>query len=180
MDLKEITPRLWELIHSAGKALAEVLVVTIFGIFPFLLAVLRYNTIQHPQTGIDIAPVFEQSFSGGQLFLYTFSLLGTLLWLAFFDWTAPVRLHRWVLGLAVLLVGFVLVGLGGIDPTFSTIRNQAIVSLSFWCYGLYTLFYFLLLLGAKQTPPAAGATFNADAERLKSKLKGLETTGESA
>jgi hypothetical protein len=163
-----------QLLYVLGKAFAEVFVVTIFGIFPFLLAVLRYNTIQHPQAGIDIIPVFQQSFSGGQLFLYAFSLLGTLLWLAFFNWTTPIRLHRWLLGLIVLVVGFVLVGLGGIDPTFSTIQNPAIVSLSFWCYGAYTVIYFLLLLEAKQPPPPAGNTFKADAEKLKEKLKGLE------
>lgn len=159
----------------ALKAFAEVLVVTIFGVFPFLLAVMRYNTVQHPQNGIEIVPVFEQSFSGGQLFLYAFSLLGILLWLAFFDWTTPVRLYRWVLGLVVLIVGFALVGLGGIDPTFSTIQNRSVVSLSFWCYGAYTLIYFLLLLAAKEPPPSAGDTFRVDADRLKAKFNALET-----
>jgi hypothetical protein len=163
-----------EAAHIVLKAFAEVLVVTLFGIFPFLLAVLRFNAVQHPQARIDITPVLDQSFSGGQLFLYAFSLLGMLLWLAFFNWTTPVRLHRWVLGLIVLIVGFVLVALGGIDPTFSTIQNPAIVSLSFWCYGLYTLIYFLLLLGANQSPPAVGSTFQVDVERLKEKLRELE------
>lgn len=175
MSLKELGERIGEFLTDRfAKAFAEVAVVTICGILPFLLAVLRYNTIKHPQAGIEIAPVFLESFSGGQLFLYAFSLLGTLLWLAIFNWTIPRRPLRWILGLCVVIVGFALVGLGGIDPSFSTIQNVEIVGLSKWCYGLFTLIYFLLLLAAKEPPPKAGATFASDAGKMAEKLKGLE------
>jgi hypothetical protein len=101
------------------ESFAEVLIVTLVGIVPFMVAVIRYNAINGKEVEFDVRTVFLSSFSGGQLYLYAFSLLGTLLWLSIFKWTVPQRAYRWVLALIVTLVGFLIAALGGIDPTFS-------------------------------------------------------------
>jgi hypothetical protein len=155
------------------ESFAEVLIVTVVGIVPFVLAVLRHNATNGKVTEFDIRSVFVSSFSGGQLYLYAFSLLGTLLWLSVFKWTVPQRAYKWILGLIVTLVGFLIAALGGIDPTFSTINNAAIVRLSFYCYGIFVIIYFLLLIGEKEKPPSARATLRDEASALVSKLNNL-------
>ncbi len=69
------------------ESFAEVFIVTLIGIAPFMLAVVRYNAVSGKGPEFDFSTVFASSFSGGQLYLYAFSMLGTLLWLSIFKWT---------------------------------------------------------------------------------------------
>jgi hypothetical protein len=119
--LEEITNLFLIWVRPFFESFAEVFIVTLIGIAPFLLAVIRHNAINGKGSEFDIGTVFVSSFSGGQLYLYAFSMLGTLLWLSIFKWTVPLRAYRWILALIVILIGFLIVALGGIDPTFSTI-----------------------------------------------------------
>jgi hypothetical protein len=168
--LDEITNLFGVWIRPFLESIAEVLIVTLIGIAPFLLAVIRHNAINDKASEFDIGTVFVSSFSGGQLYLYAFSMLGTLLWLSIFKWTVPQRAYRWFLALVVVLIGFLIVALGGIDPTFSTINNAAIVRLSFYCYGSFVIIYFLLLIGEKEKPSSARKTFREEANALVGKL----------
>ncbi|MBB4370181.1 hypothetical protein GGD63_002974 [Bradyrhizobium sp. cir1] len=155
------------------ESFAEVCIVIIVGVAPFVLAVIRHNATSGKDADFDINTVFASSFSGGQLYLYAFSLLGTLLWLSIFKWTVPQRAYKWILGLIVTLAGFLIAALGGIDPTFSTINNTAIVRLSYYCYALFVVIYFMLLIGEKEKPPSARSTLRQEADALVDKLKAL-------
>lgn len=165
--LRGIAAKFWQ----TAECLAEVAIVVFFGIFPFIVAVLRHNALAG--SNIDVPTVFTESLSGGQLYLYAFSLFGTLLWLSVFNWTIPRRLYRLALAAIVIVLGFIIVALGGVDPTFSKLQNTAIVTMSFYCYGAFIVIYFLLLFGSKETPPAARASLDDEAKELMGKLRQL-------
>jgi hypothetical protein len=61
--------------------------------------------------------------------------------------------------------------MGGIDPTFSTIKNQAVISLSYYCYVLCVILYLLLLLISKRKPPSVRETENAQTKDLIGKAR---------
>jgi hypothetical protein len=148
------------------EAVAEVAVVVFFGIFPFIVAVIRYNMVTNVSDAIDFATAFNNSFSGGQLYLYAFSLFGTLMWLSFFNWTIPFYKSRIFVAGVVLVIGFIIIAMGGIDPTFSTIKNKSLVALSRYCYAICIILYLLLILISKAEPPSVRATTESQAKGL--------------
>ncbi len=172
-------PRLLHWCGLLAQAFAEVFIVVIIGILPFLIAVIRYNFDKNdPAHRFDISTVFADSFSGGQLYLYAFSLLGTLMWLGVFNWTVQYRAARLLLALIVILIGFALAGLGGIDPTFSTIRNRAIVDMSVYFYVVSIAIYFLLLVITKLEPPSFRRTLGGETAALIDRYNGLQGQGQ--
>jgi hypothetical protein len=153
------------------EAAAEVIVVVLFGIFPFIVAVVRYNVVNNASDAFEFAATFNDSFSGGQLYLYAFSLFGTLMWLSFFNWTIPYYRSRLFIAALVIVIGFLIVAMGGIDPTFSTIKNKSIVKLSQYCYGICIVLYLLLLLISKAEPPSVNQTTETEAKSLIDKAR---------
>jgi hypothetical protein len=153
------------------ESLAEVLVVAFFGLFPFVVAVIRHNAIADASDAFEFITTFESSFSGGQLYLYAFSLFGTLMWLAFFNWTIPFYKSRLVIAAIVIVIGFLIVAMGGVDPTFSSIRNKSLVELSYYCYAICIALYLLLLLISKSKPPTVDDTVDTEANSLISKAR---------
>jgi hypothetical protein len=148
------------------EAAAEVIIVVLFGIFPFIVAVVRYNMIKNASDSFEITTTFNDSFSGGQLYLYAFSLFGTLMWLSFFNWTIPFYKSRIFIAAIVIFIGFLIVAMGGIDPTFSTIKNKSIVNLSYYCYVSCIVLYLFLLVISKAEPPSVNETTDFEAKNL--------------
>lgn len=149
------------------ESFVEVTVVVFFGLFPFVVAVIRHNAAADTASDtLEIATSFNQSFSGGQLYLYSFSLFGTLMWLAFFNWTIPFYRSRLTIAALVIVIGFLIVAMGGVDPTFSTIKNKPLISASYYCYGFCIVLYLLLLLISKAKPPTVDETVDAEADTL--------------
>lgn len=153
------------------EAAAEVAVVVFFGIFPFIVAVVRYNMVNNASDAFEFATTFNDSFSGGQLYLYAFSLFGTLMWLSFFNWTIPFYKSRIFVAGIVLIIGLLIVAMGGIDPTFSTIKNKSIVKLSHYCYAICIALYLILLLISKAQPPSVNETTETEAKSLIDKAR---------
>ena len=153
------------------EAAAEVTVVVLFGIFPFIVAVVRYNVANNASDAFEFAATFNESFSGGQLYLYAFSLFGTLMWLSFFNWTIPYYKSRLLIAAVVIVIGFLIVAMGGIDPTFSTIKNKSVVKLSQYCYGICIILYLLLLLISKAEPPSVNETTETEAKSLMDRAR---------
>jgi hypothetical protein len=153
------------------EAVAEVAVVILFGIFPFIVAVIRYNVVNNASDAFEFITTFNDSFSGGQLYLYAFSLFGTLMWLSFFNWTIPYYKSRLFVAAIVIIIGFLIVAMGGIDPTFSTIKNKSIVKLSHYCYGICIILYLLLLSISKAQPPSVNETMETQAKSLADKAR---------
>jgi len=98
-------------------------------------------------------------------------LTSTLMWLSFFNWTIPYYKSRLFIAAIVLVIGFLIVAMGGIDPTFSTIKNKSIVKLSYYCYGICIVLYLLLLLISKAEPPSVNETTEAEAKSLINKAR---------
>jgi hypothetical protein len=61
--------------------------------------------------------------------------------------------------------------MGGIDPTFSTIKNKAIVALSQYCYAICIILYLLLILISKAEPPSVKETMETQAKGLIDKAR---------
>ncbi|WJR79645.1 hypothetical protein [Bradyrhizobium sp. NP1] len=153
------------------EALAEVVVVVFFGILPFIVAVIRYNVVNNVSDVFEYTTTFNDSFSGGQLYLYAFSLFGTLMWLSFFNWTIPFYKSRILIAAIVIVVGLLIVAMGGIDPTFSTIKNKSVVKLSHYCYAICIILYLLLLLISKAEPPSVNETTESEARSLMARAR---------
>ena len=153
------------------EAFAEVIVVVFFGLFPFIVACCSLQRDQWRLDAFEITTAFQDSFSGGQLYLYASLLFGTLMWLSFFNWTIPFYKSRIFIAGIVLVIGLLIVAMGGIDPTFSTIKNKPIVELSRYCYAICIILYLLLILISKAEPPSVKETTDLQAKDLIGKAR---------
>lgn len=160
--------QLYRLFGRCSEAAAEVCVVIVLGFVPFFISAARFN--YEKKEKFDLSSVFIESFSGGQLYLYAFSLFGTLMWLSLFNWQIPYTKGRIAIGFFLVLLGLLISGLGGIDPTFSKIINYDIVSWGYWIYALFVVFYFALIILSKQQPPTVSATLNLETDELLQKF----------
>lgn len=143
----------------------EVFVVTIFSLIPLVISALAHNAGKENYQ-FEITPIIQSSFGGGQLFLYSFSLIGTLIWLSFVRWDIPRIAPRIVIGLIVVVTGFLITSLAGIDPTLSNIKNPFLIDVSYYIYFATILTYYLLLFFCKIEPPSPEESLNKGSNDL--------------
>jgi len=114
-----------------------------------------------------VGGLFWSAISSGQLYLYSFSLFGTLFWLCQkeHDNFARFRPRVYLMFLAfapcVLILGVYL-----LNPTMANPLSTRLIGISFWTYLLYICLYYILLVFDNFEPPPLE-------ERLQSEAKAL-------
>ena len=154
-----------EFLRRIGSAILEVLCVGTLGVTPLLAA--SFLNI-HSQDGSVAGSManLRQYVQLGQLFLYSFAMIGTLLWLLLARSTGAHLLFRVLLGLATLAVAIIAVGVFMQDPRMSTQLNDFLVQVSFGCFFTCLITYFFLLMCESAPPRPAGAAFQPDINKL--------------
>lgn len=133
-------------------ALYEVFVVCGLSLIP-LLALAVFDQLHSAE------PDFEQLFWGalgsGQLYLYSFSLFGTLFWLCQKEHENFSRFEpRLFLMLAIFIPCALIIVIYATNPTMSKPLAPRFVNLSFMVYSLYCALYYVLLVFDHLEPPA--------------------------
>lgn len=154
---------------SHKEAAEEVALVSVISLVPLLLLPL----IEHLRSNLGVQiTVLWQAISAGQLYLYSFSLLGTLHWLSQKD---RANLHRFpprkYLSLFVWLPAIIMFIVYSFDPTLSKPLSHTLVWISIASYILYVSLYYVLLVFEKLPPPETGKTLETDAKSLMIKYQ---------
>jgi hypothetical protein len=132
----------------------EVSLVCGISLVPLLLLPL----IEHLRSNVEIpGNVLWQAVSSGQLYLYSFSLLGTLHWLAEKDREQFLRFPpRKYLSLFVWVPAIIMFIVYSFDPSLSKPLSHTLIWTSIAFYILYVFLYYVLLVFDKLPPPDAG------------------------
>ncbi len=146
------------------EAAQEVGLVCGIALVPLLLLPL----IEHLRSNLEVpATVLWQAISSGQLYLYSFALLGTLHWLSQKDRAdRPYFPPRKYLSLCVWLPAIIMFIVYSFDPSLSKRLSRTLILISIIFYLLYVVLYYVLLVFEKLPPPPANKSLSDGAEVL--------------
>lgn len=145
-------------------AAEEVFFVCAISLLPLiLLAVID----QLRQNSASVTGLFWSAIGAGQLYLYSFSLFGTLFWLCQkehenFQRFEPRRYLMFLIWVPSVLIILVY----ALDPTLSVPLKPNFVRASFWVYGLYVVLYYVLLVFDNLEPPDVESYLQESANEL--------------
>jgi hypothetical protein len=154
-----------EFVSRIGTALLEVFCVGTLGLAPLLTA--SFLDIHLHGAGLTQPLAHLNDFIQlGQLFLYAFAMIGTLVWLLLARSTNAHVLFRIVLGLVTIAITIVSVGIFMQDPTMSTKLSDFLVMMSIVCLiGCLATYFFLLMCESAPVKPA-GSSYRKDINKL--------------
>jgi hypothetical protein len=157
-------------IASLLRAIPEPLFIAFFCIFPLFISAIAhyYADFKAYSANPKLQPaVFSRSLGGtiahGELYLYCFSLFGTLLWLCAIDRpNRPFRL-RWLLLLPICAIGLVSVAIYAINPDYYTVAPPGFIELSIIFYAIYVVIHVIL---TNMLAPDLSETFARGARQI--------------
>lgn len=148
------------------KALSEVVIVSAFAIFPLLLLPIITSLKNDADVPFEWSKILMSALSSGQLYIYSFSTFGTIMWLCLEDVSdKPFPPRKWFGALAVLS-GMVCLIVYSFDPSLTKPLNSVLVQWSIAIYVGYLLMYYALLVFKLVRAPDLAESLNEGASRL--------------
>jgi uncharacterized membrane protein len=145
------------------QAFEEVCFVCIVSLVPLFCLPL----IEHARGLQSWDNLFWDAIDSGQLYLYSFGLLGTLLWLVLKDRSETVPFApRKYLALFVIFPAMAILIVYTIDPTLRRHLSDPLVKASIFFYLLYCLMYYVLLVFDKLPPPDTESWLTQESQQL--------------
>lgn len=148
------------------RAFEEVFVVTIVSIFPLLLLPFVASIKVSAETPFDFTNTVWSAVASGQLYLYSFSLFGTLIWLCVEDVSSREFAPRKYFSIAAILAAFLCLLVYGYDPGLNKPLNPVLVRISIWIYVAYVLMYYALLVFKMLRAPSVTDTVDTEVNSL--------------
>lgn len=153
------------------RAFAEVFVVSVVSIVPLLLLPFITSVKASAETPFDLMTTIWTAISSGQLYLYSFAMLGMIIWLSVEDVSSKPFPPRKYFVVAAILSGFLCLLVYGSDPSLSKPLNPVVVRISVWIYCGYLLMYYVLLVFKMLRAPPFGDTVNSEVDSLISQSR---------
>lgn len=161
--------------RGAWYALAQVTIVSIFGIAPLAFTALQTeNLLGSNDNKLNFWELIWAALDDGQLFFYAFSLVGTLIWLSIGDWKSDYGPFRILFTLVFMLFAFLLAASGIFNPRFEASQSEFAVGMSFTIYFLFLFLYFLLIARTQFPAINLSSLFTKSGDRLASKARELQ------
>lgn len=148
------------------RAFEEVLVVILVSIFPLLLLPFVASIKLPAETPFDFSKTIWSAITSGQLYLYSFSLFGTLIWLCVEDVSSREFPPRKYFSVAAILAAFLCLVVYGGDPSLTKPLNPVLVKTSIWIYAAYVLMYYALLVFKMLRAPSITDTVDSEVKNL--------------
>lgn len=151
--------------NAHWKAFCEVGCVCLFSLVPLGVSLFAQNA-QAADGIVSVVPTLDKLFGKGQMYLMGYALFGTIFWLAFFGGDKEPHVARRTLGALAILAILPVVGIFGVDPTFSNVANPKIVGLGYYFYAAFAVIYYLLLFYVEIDPPSPNDVFERETASL--------------
>ena len=148
------------------RAFDEVLVVILVSVFPLLLLPFVTSLKHPPETPFEFTTTIWSAIASGQLYLYSFSLFGTIVWLLVEDVSSREFPPRKYFSVAAILTAFLCLIVYGFDPGLTKPLNPVLVRISIWIYIAYVLMYYALLVFKMLRAPSISETVNSEVSNL--------------
>ncbi len=148
------------------RAFEEVFVVTIVSIFPLLLLPFVASLKVAADTPFTFTKAIWSAIESGQLYLYSFSLFGTLIWLCVEDVSSKEFPPRKYFAIAAILTAFICLLVYGYDPGLTRQLNPTLIETSLCIYVLYVAMYYALLVFKMLRAPSVSDTVDTEVNTL--------------
>lgn len=152
-----------------SDALGEVFCVCVVGILPLIFVGL--GSIQVTEPASALAAALLNPVSKGQLFLYSFSLFGSLIWIFITQAKVYTRMWLGIYTTALVAPGAAAIFFYGRNPNMDSKMNPYISILSIVFYLLYVLIYIRLLTHIPTQVASFGETTSKDAKDTADRSK---------
>jgi hypothetical protein len=147
-------------------AFFEVLTIVFFSFTPAIFLASQRATAKSAPEGI-FWPTLVSTIKNGQLILFTWTMLGTMVWLILPIWgNNRFVVLRSFLTLVVIFLAIWITSIGGYDPTYQN-PNPSLVTASVYIYALSLIVYVFLKVINDPPAPDLGKTFRKDEEALE-------------
>jgi hypothetical protein len=148
------------------RAFEEVFVVVVVSIFPLVLLPFIASARLSADTPFDFASTIWSAIASGQLYLYSFSLFGTLIWLCVEDVSSREFPPRKYFTIAAILAAFLCLLVYSFDPGLTKPLNPVLTKISIWIYVAYVLMYYALLVFKMLRAPSVSDTVDHEVNNL--------------
>jgi hypothetical protein len=148
------------------RAFEEVFVVSVVSIVPLGLLPFIASIKLGAETPFDLENTIWAAISSGQLYLYSFAMLGMIIWLSVEDVSSKPFPPRKYFIVAAIISAFLCLLVYESDPGLSKQLNPFVVKVSVWIYGGYLAMYYALLVFKMVRAPSLGETVDTDVEGL--------------
>jgi hypothetical protein len=150
------------------SAFLEVTVTTALSLVP-LLAIGLVAFVKNT-TGTSLVDALFEPVNRGQLFLYCFSTLATVLWLIFYD---SGQLSRITIGPLVVILILYVVLLLGVDPQMTSLTNPTIIESSYYIYTISVFLHLIILSIKNAKPPSVDEAIESGVGNLEANVDAL-------
>jgi hypothetical protein len=148
------------------RAAEEVVFVAIVSILPLLVLPVLSSVKAPPDTPFAFEKIVWEAIASGQLYLYSFSLFATIMWLCVEDISNKEFPPRKYFVLGSLGTAFLCILVYGADPSLSKPLNPTLISISVYIYIAYLFMYYSLLVFKMLRAPDVSETTAANVNRL--------------
>jgi hypothetical protein len=148
------------------RAFEEVFVVAVVSIVPLLLLPFIASLKSGAEAPFDLLTTIWPAISSGQLYLYSFSMLGMIIWLSVEDVSNKPFPPRKYFIVVALLTAFLCLLVYETDPGLSKPLHPFVVRVSVWVYGSYLAMYYMLLVFKMLRAPSLGEAVKTEVDDL--------------
>lgn len=148
------------------RAFEEVFVVIVVSIFPLFLLPFIASAKLAADVPFEFTTTIWSAVASGQLYLYSFSLFGTIIWLCVEDVSSREFPPRKYFSIAAILAAFLCLLVYSFDPALTKPLNPTLVSISIWIYAIYVLMYYALVVFKMLRAPSISDTVNNEVTSL--------------
>jgi len=159
------------------RAFEEVFVVIVVSIFPLLLLPFIDGIRLSAETPFDFTATIWSAVASGQLYLYSFALFGTLIWLCVEDVSSRPFPPRKYFSIAAILTAFLCLLVYSFDPSLTKPLNPVLVTISAWIYAAYVMMYYALLVFKMLRAPSVSDTVDNEVTTLIGQSRKVQDQG---
>lgn len=139
--------------------------VTAVSVVPLLSLPFIASAKSAADASFDFSTTIWSAVSSGQLYLYSLSVFGNIIWLCVEDWKQEFPPRKYFV-LGSVLTAFLCVLIYSVDPALSKPLNPTLIKISIWVYGAYLAMYYTLLVFKMLRAPSINDTVETEVGTL--------------
>jgi hypothetical protein len=148
------------------RAVEEVLFIAIVSIVPLLILPFVASVKAQADAPFNLYSVIWSAIASGQLYLYSFALFGTIMWLCVEDVSSKAFPPRKYFVLSGIIAAFLCLLVYGIDPGLSKPLNPVLIYISMFIYFIYLITHYALLVFKMLRAPSIDESVEANVAQI--------------
>jgi hypothetical protein len=147
------------------RAFDEVFIITAVSVVPLLLLPFIASAKATAEATFDFSSIIWSAISSGQLYLYSLSVFGNIVWLCVEDWKQEFAPRKYFV-VSSILAAFLCLAVYSVDPSLAKPLNPFLIKISIGIYAIYLVMYYTLLVFKMLRAPPITETVDYEVDSL--------------